>query len=149
MLPAEAKRELIALLGPRGYLERPEDLLLYEYDGSIDKARPEMVVFPRSTEDVVAIVKITAKHNVPIVGRGAGTGLSGGAIPRAGAGPLRAQRLQRPLGSESLEKPVAAAEVRSWQPESVSDLSVVSAQYTSPARTTCPPEPPAALACGA
>ena len=59
MLPAEAKRELIELLGPRGYLDRPEDLLLYEYDGSIDKARPEMVVFPRSTEDVVAIVKIT------------------------------------------------------------------------------------------
>ena len=83
MLPPQAKKELIALLGPRGYLDRSEDLLLYEYDGSIDKARPEMVVFPRSTEDVVAIVKITREHNVTIVGRGAGTGLSGGAIPRA------------------------------------------------------------------
>src|SRR5438552_979689 len=84
MLSAQAKKELTTLLGPRGYLDRPEDLLLYEYDGSIDKARPEMVVFPRTTEEVVRIVKITARHKVPIVGRGAGTGLSGGAIPRAG-----------------------------------------------------------------
>ena len=43
-----------------------------------------MVIFPRSTEDVSAIVKVTAEYGVPIVGRGAGTGLSGGAIPRAG-----------------------------------------------------------------
>src|SRR5438552_3318448 len=97
MLPLEAKKELIALLGPRGYLERPEDLLLYEYDGSIDKARPEMVVFPRSTEDVVGIVKITGKHNVPIVGRGAGTGLSGGAIPRAGGVTIGFSRMNRIL----------------------------------------------------
>ncbi|HTM51115.1 MAG TPA: FAD-linked oxidase C-terminal domain-containing protein [Bryobacteraceae bacterium] len=97
MLPPEARKELAALLGPRGYLDRPEDLLLYEYDGSVDKARPEMVVFPRTTEDVVAIVKITGKHNVPIVGRGAGTGLSGGAIPRAGGVTIGFARMNRIL----------------------------------------------------
>ena len=75
MLPPQAKTELVALLGPQGLSGRPEDLTLYEYDGSVDKARPEMVVFPRTTEDVVAIVKITREHDVPIVGRGAGTGL--------------------------------------------------------------------------
>ena len=73
MLPPQARKELADRLGPRGYLDRPEDLLLYEYDGSVDMARPEMVVFPRTTEDVVEIVKITARHKVPIVGRGAGT----------------------------------------------------------------------------
>ena len=78
-LPAAAKKRLVQLLGPKGYLDRPEDISLYEYDGSVDKARPEMVVFPRTTEDVSAIVKITAEYGVPIVGRGAGTGLSGGA----------------------------------------------------------------------
>src|SRR5947208_4716341 len=97
MLPPEAKKELAALLGPRGYLDHSEDLLLYEYDGSIDKARPEMVVFPRSTEDVVAIVKITREHNVTIVGRGAGTGLSGGAIPRAGGVTIGFSRMNRIL----------------------------------------------------
>ena len=84
MIPPKAKQELASLLGRRGYLDRQEDLTLYEYDGSVDFARPEMVVFPRSTEDVVAIVKIAGQYGIPIVGRGAGTGLSGGAIPVAG-----------------------------------------------------------------
>src|SRR6202043_196152 len=84
MLPSKAKEKLIQLLGPRGYLDRSEDLSLYEYDGSVDKARPDIVVFPRSTEDVVSIVKISSEFKVPIVGRGAGTGLSGGAIAVAG-----------------------------------------------------------------
>lgn len=83
MIPETAQRKLVELMGPRGYLDRPHDLALYEYDGSVDKSRPELVVFPRSTEDVVSIVKISREHGLPIVGRGAGTGLSGGAIPRA------------------------------------------------------------------
>src|SRR5713226_6270117 len=97
MLPPQAKQELAAMLGPRGYLHRPEDLLLYEYDGSVDKARPELVVFPRTTEEVAAIVKITAEHKVPIVGRGAGTGLSGGSIARAGGITIAFARMNRIL----------------------------------------------------
>lgn len=97
MLPPKAKQKLISLLGPRGYLDRPEDLTLYEYDGSVDKSRPEMIVFPRTTEDVVAIVKITGEHGVPIVGRGAGTGLSGGAIARSGGVVIGFARMNRIL----------------------------------------------------
>ncbi|MGH9658742.1 MAG: FAD-linked oxidase C-terminal domain-containing protein [Bryobacteraceae bacterium] len=91
------KTRLVALLGPRGCLDRREDLTLYEYDGSVDKARPDMVVFPRSTEDVVAIVRITGEYGIPIVGRGAGTGLSGGAIPRAGGVTIGFSRMNRIL----------------------------------------------------
>ena len=58
--------------------------MLYEYDGSIEKGRPESVVFPKTTEDVVRIVKVAAEHKLPLVGRGAGTGLSGGTIPTEG-----------------------------------------------------------------
>jgi glycolate oxidase len=97
MLPSAAKQKLIDHLGPRGYLDRPEDLALYEYDGSVEKGRPEMVVFPRSTEDVAAIVKITAEYGVPIVGRGAGTGLSGGAIPLKGGVVVGFARMNRIL----------------------------------------------------
>ncbi len=97
MIPPQAKQELAALLGPRGYLDRDEDLLLYEYDGGVDKARPDMVVFPRSTADVVAIVRITGKYNVPIVGRGAGTGLSGGAVPVSGGVVISFARMNRIL----------------------------------------------------
>ena len=48
--------ELKTLLGPDGVLHEPEDLLLYEYDGSVEVARPDCVVFPAQHEDVVAIV---------------------------------------------------------------------------------------------
>jgi glycolate oxidase len=96
-LPAAAKNKITELVGARGYLDRPEDLSLYEYDGSVDKARPDLVVFPRTTEEVAAIVKIAAAHEVPIVGRGAGTGLSGGAIPLAGGITIGFSRMNRIL----------------------------------------------------
>src|SRR5580698_10277596 len=83
-VPAEARLKLYDVVGETGILERADDLALYEYDGSVDKSRPEIVVFPRSTADVAAIVRIAAEFKLPLVGRGAGTGLSGGAIPRAG-----------------------------------------------------------------
>jgi glycolate oxidase len=76
--------QLQSFLGLRNVLFSPEDLALYEYDGSVDRARPEVVAFPSSTADVSRIVKLAIKHDVPIVGRGAGTGLSGGALARGG-----------------------------------------------------------------
>ena len=84
MIAPEAIEKLRDTVGPKGLLERPQQLMLYEYDGSIEKGRPECVVFPTSTEDVVAIVKIARDFNLPLVGRGAGTGLSGGTIPTEG-----------------------------------------------------------------
>src|SRR3989442_2610848 len=76
--------ELHSLLGKRNVLSSPEDLALYEYDGSVDRARAEIVVFPSTTREVSRIVKLAVKHDVAIVGRGAGTGLSGGALARGG-----------------------------------------------------------------
>ncbi len=76
--------DLKKFLGTGGVLHAPEDLLLYEYDGSVEVARPDCVVFPRATADVLEIVRLAKKNGVPIVGRGAGTGLSGGALARYG-----------------------------------------------------------------
>src|SRR5207248_9247423 len=77
-------RDLEKLLGSGSVLFHAEDVLLYEYDGSVEKGRPDLVVFPTSTGEVSQIVKLAAKYNVPIVGRGSGTGLSGGALARTG-----------------------------------------------------------------
>lgn len=82
--PAAARQELVTLLGARAVLDRAEDLTLYEYDGGVDKHRPDLVVFPRSTEQVKKVVEIAQQHELLLVGRGAGTGLSGGVIPRCG-----------------------------------------------------------------
>src|SRR5574341_196681 len=52
-------QKLLRIVGERGVLHRPEDLMLYEYDGSVDKAQPECVVFPSTTQQVVE-VKLSA-----------------------------------------------------------------------------------------
>ncbi len=85
------------VVGPQGYLHLPEDLSLYEYDGSVDKARPDVVVFPHTTQEVVALVKLARKAGVPVTGRGAGTGLSGGAIAREGGMMISFARMNRIL----------------------------------------------------
>lgn len=77
-------RSLEAIVGPENVLWDDYDLMLYQYDGSIDKALPQAVVFPTSTEQVARIVQFCRAENVPCVARGAGTGLSGGAIPLDG-----------------------------------------------------------------
>src|SRR5919205_1311755 len=97
MLPPGCAKRLIELLGPRACLDRPEDLALYEYDGGVDKHRPDLVVFPKTTADVSAIVRVAAEFGVPFVGRGAGTGLSGGAIPREGGIMIAFARMNRIL----------------------------------------------------
>lgn len=95
--PTAALRELESALGASAVLSSPSDLRLYEYDGGVDKALPDLVVFPRSTEDVVACVQIAGRHKLAIVGRGAGTGLSGGAIAASGGLVISFARMTRIL----------------------------------------------------
>jgi FAD/FMN-containing dehydrogenase len=73
-----ALREIV---GPEAVLARPEDLLVYEADGlTVHGALPSAVVLPRDKTEVARVVRACREHNVPFVPRGAGTGLSGGAI---------------------------------------------------------------------
>src|SRR5215831_15817346 len=89
--------ELLRLLPIEQVLWRDYDLMLYEYDGSIDKRRPLAVVFPLSTEDVSLVVKACNRFGVPYTARGAGTGLSGGAIPARGGVLISLARMTRIL----------------------------------------------------
>src|SRR5260370_27653210 len=73
--------ELSDVIGARYVLYTPYDLMLYEYDASIDRSTPEIVVLPASTEEEASIVKIAASHHVPVVPRRAGTGFSALPIP--------------------------------------------------------------------
>jgi glycolate oxidase len=76
--------ELAGIVGANAVLDRPEDLLLYEYDGSVERAMPQAVVFPSTTEEVARLVRWAGEKGLPIVPRGAGTGLSGGALAAQG-----------------------------------------------------------------
>ncbi|HXZ29026.1 MAG TPA: FAD-linked oxidase C-terminal domain-containing protein [Terriglobales bacterium] len=75
-------RQLRKILGDDGVLHRREDLLLYEYDAGFSRGLPGAVLFPRTTAQVVEIMKLANQAGVSVVPRGAGTGLSGGAISR-------------------------------------------------------------------
>ena len=74
-------RALRDVVGPEALLSRPEDLLVYEADGlTHHAARPGAVVLPADKHQVVGVVRACRSHGRPFVARGAGTGLSGGAI---------------------------------------------------------------------
>jgi glycolate oxidase len=89
--------ELRKIAGSDAVLDRPEDLMLYEYDGGVRKSTPGAVVFPQNTQQVSQIVRLAAATKVPIVARGAGTGLSGGAICKAGGIVIAFSRMNRVL----------------------------------------------------
>src|SRR5688572_21000664 len=87
---------LQAIVGPRGLLHSPSDLVVYECDGyTIEKNKPEVVVFPTSTEQLVAIVKICNELKVPFLPRGAGTSLAGGCLPIGGGVMIALTRMKR------------------------------------------------------
>ncbi len=76
---------LCAIVGKQGVLSAHEQVLVYECDGFvIEKNTPDCVVFPETTEQVVAIVKLCNEHGIPFVPRGAGTSLAGGCLPVGG-----------------------------------------------------------------
>ena len=76
--------ELAVAVGEPNVVHKAEDLIVFEYDGAVDRALPTAVVLPRTAQEVAQVVKIARTHGVPIVPRGAGTGLSGGAIAEHG-----------------------------------------------------------------
>ena len=75
-------KQFEAVLGKNAVVQRREELITYECDGLTSyRQRPALVVLPRNTEQVAAVVKICDQNQIPWVARGAGTGLSGGALP--------------------------------------------------------------------
>ncbi len=90
-------RELEAIVGQQYVIYHPDDLFVFEYDGSIDKAFPAVVVLPGSTQEVQAVVSLAHREGIPFVARGAGTGLSGGAIASQGGLQIALVRMKRIL----------------------------------------------------
>lgn len=109
MPPPELVRALRAIVGERYVLLEPEDTVVYEQDGSIFQVMPEVVVLPDDVEQVAAVVKAATEANVPVVPRGSGTGLAGGAVPAEGGIVLSLARLNRILKID-LENQVAVVE---------------------------------------
>jgi glycolate oxidase len=93
----ELARQAAQIVGEGAVLWRPEDLMLYEYDGLSTQGKPDLVVFPSTTQHVSAVVKLANIHHLPVIARGAGTGLSGGAVVPSGGIVLGFSRMKKIL----------------------------------------------------
>src|SRR5580698_2622178 len=83
---------------PSGLITSANQLQTYECDGLTNfRVMPGAVVLPRSAEQVQAVVRVCARHGIPFVARGAGTGLSGGALPAQGGIVISFARMNRIL----------------------------------------------------
>ncbi len=89
--------ELAQIVGREHVLVSEMDLMLYGYDASLYKGRPDCIVLPGSTEEVSKIVRFAHKEGLPIVARGSGTNLSGGTVPSRGGIVLHFSRMNRIL----------------------------------------------------
>ena len=86
------------IVGPEGLITSQSDLLVYECDGyTIEKNKPDYVVLPTTTDQVVRVVKLCAEHGVPFLPRGAGTSLAGGCLPVGGGVMITLTRMKRIL----------------------------------------------------
>ena len=89
---------LTEIVGTDGVLSAPVELVVYECDGyTLEKNRPDVVVFPRSTEQVQEIVRLCNEFDVPFLPRGAGTSLAGGTVPIGGGVVIEFSRLNNIL----------------------------------------------------
>jgi glycolate oxidase len=108
---------LRAVVGRDALLTSPSDLLVYECDGyTIEKNRPDVVVFPTSTEQVAGVVKVCNEAGVPFLPRGAGTSLAGGCLPVGGGVMITLTRMKRILEVNTRDRyaVVEAGVVNEW-----------------------------------
>ena len=109
--------ELRAIVGEDGVVSNQEELLVYECDAyTLEKHLPNAVVLPRTTEQVVAIVKLCARLNLPFIPRGAGTSLSGAVLAVSGGVMITLSRMNKILSVDHRNRRalVEAGCVNAW-----------------------------------
>src|ERR1700681_1276451 len=101
--------ELRRIVGRESVIDSANDLRIFERDASIEGAVPDAVVLASTTAEVAAVITVAAKHHIPVVPRGAGTGLSGGAVTIHGGIALQVTRMRQieidPVAQTALVQP--------------------------------------------
>jgi len=104
VLAEHVLHELRGIVGDEAVVASANDLRIFERDGSIQGALPDAVVLASTTGQVADVIKVAARNNIPIVPRGAGTGLSGGAVTIHGGIALQVTRMRRILEIDPVAK---------------------------------------------
>src|SRR5437899_7226714 len=123
-LSKQVAEELRSIVGRAAVIDSANDLRIFERDGSIEGAIPDAVVRASTNDEVAGVIRVAAKHRVPVVPRGAGTGLSGGAVTIRGGIALQLTRMRRILEIDPV------AQIATVEPGVVNqELSLVAAQH--------------------
>jgi len=97
MISKSAIKKLTHILGKKNILTNKQDLLTYSHDATYREFMPDVVVFPKDAEEISSIVKLANEELFPIIPRGAGSGMSGGALAIRGGLVMSMNRLNRIL----------------------------------------------------
>ncbi len=109
MISSKSLQLLRDILGREHLLTEPEDLACYGFDGSGGDVAPQAVAFPATSAQVARILKLANTHKFPVVPRGAGSGMTGGAVPTCGGLVLATNRMNKILEIDP-ENMIAVAE---------------------------------------
>ena len=95
-MQAEFISQLKNIVGEENIIYDSDNLRVYECDAFVAaKRRPEVVVLPTNTEDVAKVVRFAAEHQIPVVPRGAGSGLAGGIMAESDCVVIGTSRLNK------------------------------------------------------
>jgi len=98
MVTSDFLKQLAAIVGPDRLLSADDELIVYECDGYVvEKATPDVVVFPQTADEVLRVVRECIAARVPFVPRGAGTSLAGGCLPVGGGVMISLTRMNKIL----------------------------------------------------
>lgn len=89
--------DLRRIVGPGHVMDELEDRVCYSFDATFKDSLPDVIVSPANVEEIVAVVKAANEYGIPVVPRGAATGLSGGVVPLRGGIALNLTRLNKIL----------------------------------------------------
>ncbi len=97
MISDTIKSEMRAIVGDEWFLDTPEDLITYSYDGFLPEFRPDAVIVPGDRDEIAGIMKIANRERINIIPRGAGTNICGSSVAREGGVILAFHRLNQIL----------------------------------------------------
>lgn len=95
------KKELVSIVGGERATDQPEDLVAYSLDPHLQEHRPDIVMYPVSTEEVSEILKVAYREAIPVTARGSGTNLAGQTVPVRGGIVLALSRMDKILEIDS------------------------------------------------
>lgn len=97
MISTSTAEELRSIVGKEWFLDTPEDLATYSYDGFLPEFLPDGVIVPGSTQEISGIMKVVNREKIPVIPRGAGTNICGGSVAKEGGIILAFHRMNQIL----------------------------------------------------